>query len=120
MPIQFVVDEDSKVPPYDQIKRSVIEAIANEDAVVEEKLPAIRTLASELGLAVNTVARSYRELEEEGYVVTRGRSGTRVSSSAVPRLIGLNQLAAEFAGRTRALGVSNQEILDAVESALPN
>ncbi|GMA32245.1 GntR family transcriptional regulator [Litorihabitans aurantiacus] len=42
----------------------------------------MRRLAQDLGLAVNTVARAYRELEAEGLVETRGRAGTVVASAA--------------------------------------
>lgn len=117
MPINFVVDGDSKVPPFEQIKQQVITAISDRSAFVDEKLPAIRALATDLGLAVNTVARSYRELEEEGFVVTRGRSGTRISPDAVPHKIALAQLASEFVSRAGDLGVSVQDAIDAVESA---
>ena len=43
------------------------------------RLPTVRALAGELGLAVNTVARVYKELEADGLVVTEGRRGTRVT-----------------------------------------
>lgn len=117
MPISFSVDTASKVPPFDQIKHTVIEAIETKSVNVDEKLPAIRALATELGLAVNTVARSYRELEEEGYVVTQGRSGTRISSTAVPSDIALSQLTREYVAKLRELGIDKEKALSAVETA---
>ena len=39
----------------------------------------MRTAAEDLALAPNTVARSYRALEEEGWLVGRGRAGTFVA-----------------------------------------
>ena len=47
------------------------------------KLPTVRQLAADLGLAANTVARAYRELEADGVVETHGRRGTFVSSAAL-------------------------------------
>jgi len=44
-----------------------------------DRLPPVRVCADQLGLAPNTVARAYRELEEEGWLVGRGRSGTFVA-----------------------------------------
>jgi DNA-binding transcriptional regulator YhcF (GntR family) len=41
----------------------------------------VRQLAGDLGLAVNTVARAYKELEAEHLVETRGRNGTFVLAS---------------------------------------
>ena len=43
------------------------------------RLPTVRALAGGLGLAVNTVARVYKELEADGLVATEGRRGTRVT-----------------------------------------
>lgn len=117
MPILFSIDASSKVPPFDQIKHVVVAAIESKEAQVNEKLPAIRALASELGLAVNTVARSYRELEEEGYVVTQGRSGTRISSTAVPSAIALAQITKDYVNQVRGLGIELSEAVSAVETA---
>ena len=47
------------------------------------RLPTVRALSEQLGLAANTVARAYRELEADGVVVTEGRRGTFVASGAV-------------------------------------
>jgi len=43
-----------------------------------DRLPTVRDLAGQLGLAPGTVARTYRELEHDGIVETRGRGGTFV------------------------------------------
>lgn len=42
------------------------------------KLPPVRRLAEDLGIAANTVAKAYRQLETEGHIETRGRNGTVV------------------------------------------
>lgn len=118
MPITFVIDEDSSVPPFEQVKQCVVAAINSREAKVDEKLPAIRALATELNLAVNTVARSYRELEEAGFVVTQGRSGTRIKAGAVPSEIALSQMAQEFTRKALDLGVSESQIVKAVRTAL--
>lgn len=114
MPITFAIDSGSKVPPFDQIKHTVIHAIQTQQLAVDEKLPAIRALAADLGLAVNTVARSYRELEEEGYVETRGRSGTRISATAVPEAIALAQITHEYVSKVRGLGLGHNDAIAAV------
>jgi DNA-binding transcriptional regulator YhcF (GntR family) len=70
---------DSPHPPYEQVRSQIEEAIENGALAAETRLPTVRQLADELGLAVNTVARSYRELEMAGLVETRGRHGSFVA-----------------------------------------
>ena len=74
------VDTSSPVPPYEQI-RAQLQAMVTSGALPEgTRLPPIRQLAGDLGLATNTVGRAYHELELEGLVETRGRHGTVVRS----------------------------------------
>ena len=117
MPINFTIDENSKTPPFEQIKQQVLDAVRSGSAQVDEKLPAIRPLATQLGLAVNTVARSYRELEELGAVITSGRSGTRISAHAVGPEIALRQHAHTFAHAAQGLGITLEDALAAVKDA---
>ena len=58
----------------------------------------MRRLASDLGVAPNTVARTYRELETQGYVKTAGRRGTIVSedTSATPALTATRDFARQL------------------------
>ena len=81
-----------------------------------DKLPTVRGLAADLGLAPNTVARAYRELEALGVFATRGRSGTFVSGDKVERAA--REAAAEYAARVRALGVDRAEALALVRRGL--
>ncbi len=76
------VESPSAEPPFEQVRRQLAEAVGDGRLPSGTRLPPIRTLAGELGLAVNTVARAYRELEEAGLVLTRGRLGTVVSPDA--------------------------------------
>jgi len=73
------VDERAGRPLFDQLRNQIIEAIRAGTLPPGARLPTVRELAGELGLAVNTVARAYRELEIAGIVETRGRFGTFVA-----------------------------------------
>ncbi len=75
------VDATSSVPPFEQVRTQVIAQIDAGELVAGTRLPPVRALATELGLAANTVARAYKELEEAGYVETRGRAGTFVKGA---------------------------------------
>lgn len=68
------------------------------------RLPTVRELAVELGLAPNTVARAYRELETAGIVETRGRRGTFVARQD-PTDAAMAAAARVYADAARALGV---------------
>lgn len=76
------VDRDSEVPVYEQIARQVRERVAAGELGPGFALPAVRTLASDLGVNLNTVARAYRLLADEGFVRIRDRSGVEVLAPA--------------------------------------
>ncbi|WP_377645182.1 GntR family transcriptional regulator [Oryzobacter terrae] len=73
------VDPAAAEAPFEQVRRQLATAIGDGRLPSGTKLPTIRALADDLGLAVNTVARAYRELEAAGLVLTRRRLGTVVS-----------------------------------------
>ncbi len=72
------VDPRSTVPPYEQLRQQVTALVLGGALLPGARLPAIRQLANDLGLAGGTVARAYRELEADGVVTTHGRHGTLV------------------------------------------
>jgi DNA-binding transcriptional regulator YhcF (GntR family) len=112
------VDEASAVPPFEQVRAQLAAQIADGRLVAGTRLPTVRQLADDLGLAVNTVARSYRELEAAGLVETRGRGGTVVTTGgdeARARLLGAAQ---RYAALTREIGLSAEEALRLVGTAL--
>lgn len=76
----IVVDRDTEEPVYAQIARQIREAVAAGRLRPGDALPTVRALASDLGVNLNTVARGYRQLEEEGFVVLRDRSGAEIAS----------------------------------------
>src|SRR6202051_5363466 len=73
------VDASSAVPPYEQIRSQLATIIATGLLRAGQRLPSIRQLAADLGLAGGTVARAFRELEQGGFIISRGRHGTFVS-----------------------------------------
>ena len=114
--MRLVVDPQSSVPPYDQVRQQVGDLVARGSLVAGDRLPTVRALAGELGLAVNTVARAYRELESAGVIETRGRAGSFVTGDEVHS--SAKQAAAEYADRVRALGLSPEDAIALVGRAL--
>jgi DNA-binding transcriptional regulator YhcF (GntR family) len=114
----IILDDASGLPPFEQVRSQLARRISDRTLAVGARLPTVRALATELGLAANTVARAYRELEEAGMVETRGRAGTFVSALGDRSRIALRQAAAEYATTVRALGIDPAEALEAVRAAL--
>jgi DNA-binding transcriptional regulator YhcF (GntR family) len=116
--VLIALDPASHVPPFEQIRAQVAAAAASGEAPVGTKLPTVRKLAEDLGLAVNTVAKAYRELEVAGVVETRGRAGTVVAASGDRSLAEIARAAATFAQRAKALGLPEAQARALVETAL--
>lgn len=115
------IDPQNQRPPFEQLRRQLIEQIMHRELPAGERLPPVRGLAAELGLAPNTVARAYRELEAEGYVVTRGRGGTIVAPIAAADETTQQraaELVAAYVEGMRGLGFGADAILGEVRRAL--
>ena len=97
------LDPGSPHPPFEQIKAQISEGRATGALAAGFRLPPVRRLAEELGLAANTVARAYRELESEGVIETRGRAGSFVTGESVA-LNALDTAAALFWAQAQELG----------------
>lgn len=81
-PLVIVVDRASAEAAYEQIAAQIRRAIASGALEPGTVLPGVRGLASDLGVNLNTVARAYRLLEEQGFVRIRDRSGVEVAGPA--------------------------------------
>ena len=115
------IDESARIPPYEQLRAQLRLMVSSGRLKPRERLPPIRSLAAELGLAPGTVARAYRELEWAGIVEGRGRAGTfvvdepPVAFSVVERQ--LADAADAFAAEADRLGVGQQAAIVALETA---
>lgn len=76
------VDLRSATPPYEQIRSQISSLIATGALPVGSRLPTVRSLAADLGIAAGTVARAYKELEAAGLLESRRRNGTVVAHAA--------------------------------------
>lgn len=112
------IDTASSVPPFEQVRVQVIDAVAAGSIVAGSKLPTVRALADALGIAPNTVARSYRELERDAVIETRGRAGSFVAASGDLTRRQAQEAAATFAARIRQLRLDPATALELVRAAL--
>jgi DNA-binding transcriptional regulator YhcF (GntR family) len=112
------VDTGSTVPPFEQVRSSLARQINDATLPVGTKLPTVRQLAADVGIAPNTIARAYRELEEAGLIETRGRAGSFVGSSGDETLRRARDAAAEYADTCHSLGLAPDAALSIARAAL--
>ena len=79
-PLTVQLDREDPEAAYQQIARQIRSHIAGGALAPGDQLPGVRGLASDLGVNMNTVARAYRVLEEQGFVRIRDRSGAEVAA----------------------------------------
>jgi DNA-binding transcriptional regulator YhcF (GntR family) len=119
------VDYTSSRPLYEQIREQVHLMIDQGRLKAGDRLPPVRQLASDLATAPATVARAYRELEQDGVLKGMGRSGSviverRSILAPAERSRRLQQAAEQFATQARMLGVDLNEAMQALaKSWLP-
>ncbi|BCJ46831.1 GntR family transcriptional regulator [Actinoplanes ianthinogenes] len=116
------VDPHSAIPPFEQVRQQIADLIRLGVLAAGDRLPPVRQLAQDLGLANGTVARAYQELETAGFVVTKRAAGTRVAALPDPspeaRAAAVAQLARDFVLAGRRLGVGEAELTEALAAAL--
>ena len=78
--MQIRIDNASGRPVYQQIIDQVKRDIAMGRLTRDEKLPTVRQLAGRLAINPNTIAKAYRQLEQEGIIVTKPGAGAFVAN----------------------------------------
>lgn len=114
----IVIDPASAVPPFEQLRRQLIDDVSSGALSPGTRLPTVRRLAEDLGLAPGTVARAYRELEAAGIIETRGRNGTFVAPQGDAALREAQRAAASFVDQVRTLRIDPEQALALVQAAL--
>ncbi|MGW6625897.1 GntR family transcriptional regulator [Nocardia sp. NPDC055002] len=120
MSIVFHVElsTDSAQPPYEQLRMAVIEQVRAGTLPAGTKIPTVRALAADLGIAPNTVARAYRELESDGVLETRGRQGSFIASSGDPTRDIASRAAVDYVTTIRRLGLDDADAIAFVHRVL--
>lgn len=120
MTLTFSLDPKSGVPYYKQIILQVEMAIADGRLSQGERLPTVRSLAVDLSINPNTVARAYNEMEIRNIVVTQQGSGTFISDKqvtidAIERERVLTEITRNFITKAASYGFTLKEILDHIQ-----
>ncbi len=114
--VRISVESGSAVPPFEQVRAQVIALVDAGELAPGARLPTVRALAEQLGVAANTVARAYRELEAAGVVETHGRHGTVVAARDERERAAV-EAATEYVRRARALGLGRDDAVARVTRA---
>jgi DNA-binding transcriptional regulator YhcF (GntR family) len=111
--MMVVVERNTDEPVYEQIARQIRRLIASGELTPGMPLPTVRTLAADLGINLNTVARAYWRLEEEGFIRIRDRSGAEIMPPIRKTNADRNRLCEEMKNllaRMYQAGFSSQEL----------
>jgi DNA-binding transcriptional regulator YhcF (GntR family) len=114
----ITIDTRSATPPYEQLRLQLVSQVQSGELSAGTRIPTVRKLAEDLGLAPNTVARAYRELEADGFIETRGRNGSFVSAQGDAAQKQAQEAARAYADRIRKLGIPRAQAIDYVTGAL--
>ena len=109
------VDLKARRPLFDQLRTQVIEGVRDGALPPGSRLPTVRELAGQLGVAVNTVARAYRELENAAVVETRGRFGTFIARYD-PTDAAMAAAAKEYVRVAQGLGLDKADAVRYIEA----
>lgn len=115
--IDFRLDPKTGIPFYRQVIDQIKFGIAAGKLKVGEQLPTVRSLAVELKVNLNTVAKAYKELEIQNILETQQGTGTFVNANKVhvsdkERENKLNEICNEFTAIAFSYGFSVKDIVD--------
>jgi GntR family transcriptional regulator len=119
----FRPNSSSGVPIYLQLMEQVKHAVSTGALRAGDQLPGMRSLAEELVINPNTVAKAYRELEHEGVIELRHGSGAFVTAGAGPKrqtdkIRAAQEVVTAAVERLRSRGVTDEEIRRLFEAEL--
>jgi len=118
----YSIDSRSAIPVYEQLKRQIVLSIVSGRLDEEEKLPSIRELAAALRINPNTVAKTYRQLETDGYVSSRKGLGVFISAGVRElqsnRIEIFEELTDEYISKAAGLGLNADEIIKGLAGRL--
>lgn len=117
--MNILIDYHSRTPIYEQIKEEIILAVNRGELKMNEQLPSLRTLSTQLGLNINTVKRALSELEDQGIIYTVAGKGVFVSANADTSAYKKTVLSdlETLVNNAKAKGATRQELIEIINNA---
>lgn len=113
MPLELQIERSDRLPVHAQLALQIRLAIRQGILVDGDLLPTSRELAAVLGVNVNTVARVYRDLRDEGFLLLSQGRGTFVRHHRClpkPELQSMGDRIRGLAFAARELGLDKDEL----------
>lgn len=115
------IEPDSDVPIYEQISNQIMEGIARGQIQPGDSLPSVRAFASDLGVNMHTVNKSYHLLEKKGIILIVPKSGAVISSPQDFNESSFDRLKDNFRpliAESLVVGMTHQQIQNLVTSII--
>ena len=121
--MKIIIKPQGTMAIYEQIVNQLKNAIVNRDLKPGEALPSIRALASDLQVSVITTKRAYEELEKEGLIRSvpgKGFYACEYNQDYLKekQLMMLEQRMSEVISECKAVGMSDEEIIEMMQALL--
>lgn len=113
----FNIDLQSRVPIYEQLRKGIIELIIKGVLKENDQLPSIRSLAKDLSINPNTIAKAYQSLEHDGIIYSTMGRGSFVSS--VNRNLVKDYILTDFDNcieEAIKIGISKEELIERIKN----
>ena len=117
--MNILIDYHSRTPIYEQIKNEIKLAISRGELKVDDQLPSLRQLSTQLSININTLKRSLAELEAEGVTYSIAGKGIFISGNSSPKDF-CKELFEEIRKNVlsaKAMGAKKEHLIDIVESS---
>lgn len=115
----FQLDIKSRLPLYEQLIEKIKELIIKGILKKDEKLPSVRSLATSLTVNPNTIQKSYKELERQGYIYSIKGKGNFVSGNITSinkeEISNIKENIKKYIKKGAFLGIDKKEIEDIIE-----
>ncbi len=115
----FSLNYGDRRPLYQQITERFKELVLTGAMKEGDKIPSVRELAATLAINPNTIQRAYRELENQGYILSvpaKGSFVAPVKAANLPRLEELRRKLRELLRELRYTGETKENILGELEA----
>ncbi|THE11369.1 GntR family transcriptional regulator [Bacillus timonensis] len=115
------IEPESEIPIYQQITNQIIEGIARGSIQPGDSLPSVRTFATDLGINMHTVNKSYHQLEKKGIIRIMPKSGAVISSPQDFNESSFERLKSDYKlliAESLVVGMSNEQIQELVSSII--